>query len=200
VSQRVPRAEARARILAATERLLAGRRFRDLTVDAVMAEARLARTVFYRHFDGLPGVVLGMLDEMLARVVAEAAPEETSLRRMLAGLVDTVFAHRALLRAFYEAAHHDDEVEAAVRDFEARSLAATVALFRQGQANGTHRAYDPQPMARALNHLAVAFLLDPATDDPAVALETLWTIWRRTVERFDDEEDRPLSPGPSAAR
>jgi AcrR family transcriptional regulator len=179
----VPRAEARARILAATERLLAGRRFRDLTVDAVMAEAGLARTVFYRHFDGLPAVVLGILDDMLARVIAEAAPEQASLRRMLGRLVDTFFAHRALLRAFYEAAYHDDAVEAAVRAFQERAVAATAALFREGQANGTHRGYEPEPMARALNHLNIAYLLDPATDDPAEALETLWTIWGRAVER-----------------
>jgi len=28
--------------------------YRDLTVDQVMSKAGLSRTIFYRHFDGLP--------------------------------------------------------------------------------------------------------------------------------------------------
>ena len=48
-SNRVPAADARARILAAARRLLLQRPFAELTVEQVMAEAGLARTVFYRH-------------------------------------------------------------------------------------------------------------------------------------------------------
>jgi AcrR family transcriptional regulator len=69
MSQRVPRDDARRRIVAATARLLASGRFRELTVEAVMAEAGLARTVFYRHFGGLPDLVLAALDDAV-----EAAP------------------------------------------------------------------------------------------------------------------------------
>jgi AcrR family transcriptional regulator len=68
----VPAAEARARITAATARLLDDRPFRELTVDAVMAEAGLARTVFYRHFDGLPGIVLALLAELRDDVLGQA--------------------------------------------------------------------------------------------------------------------------------
>ena len=180
---RVPSDEARARILAATERLLERRRFRDLTVDAVMAEAGLARTVFYRHFEGIAGVVLGMLDDMLAAVVAEAAPEETSMRRMLGQAVDTIFAHRDLLRAFEEASHHDDATEAAWRAFHERSVAATVAVFEEARRNGTHREFALEPVARALNLMTMAYLLDPATTDREVALDTLEVIWARSVEK-----------------
>ena len=55
VSQRAPRTaapEARARIVAAARALVCERPFSELTVDDLMARADLARTVFYRHYDG----------------------------------------------------------------------------------------------------------------------------------------------------
>src|SRR3954470_15838674 len=70
---RVPRAEARRRIVEGAGRLLAPTRFRDLTVDAVMLEAGLARTLFYRHFDGLPHLVLGLLDDLIDATARDAA-------------------------------------------------------------------------------------------------------------------------------
>ena len=50
----MPRAEAKRRIVAATATLLRKRRYNTLTIEQVMAEAGLARTVFYRYFDGSP--------------------------------------------------------------------------------------------------------------------------------------------------
>ena len=58
---RVRREEARERILAAAEILLLERPYREITVEQVMAGAGLSRTVFYRHFDGLPDVLLTLL-------------------------------------------------------------------------------------------------------------------------------------------
>ena len=60
------RREARERIEAAAERLLRGQPYRTLTVDQEMAEAGLSRTVFYRHFDGLPELVLSLLHAIVS--------------------------------------------------------------------------------------------------------------------------------------
>ena len=49
--QREQREVTRRRILDAAEELLRRRAFRDLSVEAVMAETGLTRTAFYRHFD-----------------------------------------------------------------------------------------------------------------------------------------------------
>src|SRR5690606_6028099 len=109
--RRVPAPEARARILAATERLLMrdGLRYRDLTVDGVMAEAGLARTVFYRHFDGLPAVLLALLDEVAGQL-AEAVDAGDDLRGVLEAVVAVYAEHGVLMRAVDEAAHVDDAV------------------------------------------------------------------------------------------
>ena len=59
---RTRREAARERIVAAAERLLRDRPYRELSVEEVMAEAGLSRTIFYRHFDGLPELVLSLFD------------------------------------------------------------------------------------------------------------------------------------------
>ena len=67
---RVRREEARERIVAAAEQLLLEVPYRDLTVDLVMTRAGLSRTVFYRHFDGLPEVLLTLLSRIEAAYCA----------------------------------------------------------------------------------------------------------------------------------
>jgi AcrR family transcriptional regulator len=188
--QRVPGEQARRRILESAERLLAQRRFRDLTVDAVMADAGLARTVFYRHFTDLPRLVLGLFDDLLDAVLDEAdaaeVPTDPSvLRRMLARTVDFFAQHGPLISAFEEAARQDDEIEAAHRAFLERSITETARLLERGVATGHLRPLPIHEVARALNLLNAAYLVDVfgrgSTGDRDTALETLWTVWSRTV-------------------
>jgi TetR/AcrR family transcriptional regulator, ethionamide resistance regulator len=184
--RRVPRDEARRRIVAATARLLAGTRFRDLTVDAVMAEAGLARTVFYRHFDGLPHVVLGLLEELIDATArdAETAPDLNDpavLHGMLARAVDLYAQHGALFLAIDEAARLDEEVERALHATVERAIELTTRLIEDAIEVGRVRPVSPPDMARALTLLNGNYLLDTLgrepREDPAVVLETLWTVW-----------------------
>jgi AcrR family transcriptional regulator len=184
VLQRVPSAEAHRRIVSATGRLLEDRRFRELTVESVMAEAGLARTVFYRHFESLADVVVALLDEAVV-VDAIAAPDPSdpdALRRMLARSVDLYARHGHLLVAVEEASHHDAEVERVYRDAFERSVEATAELL---SAAGHDVA--PVPLARALMHLNAGYLGDVLARDPSgdreQALATLWTIWSRLLAR-----------------
>src|SRR5690349_17608690 len=62
-SNRVSAADARARILSAARRLLLQRPFAELTVELVMAEAGLARTVFYRHWSDLRQLTPALLPD-----------------------------------------------------------------------------------------------------------------------------------------
>jgi AcrR family transcriptional regulator len=43
------------------ETVLLERPYREITVDLVMAQAGLSRTVFYRHLDDMPDVLLTLL-------------------------------------------------------------------------------------------------------------------------------------------
>lgn len=185
--RRVPREEARRRIVEAAARLLATTRFRDLTVDVVMTEAGLPRTIFYRHFDGLPHLVLGLLDELVdqTEAAAETAPDLDDpelLRSMLAHAVDTFARYGPLFLAIDEASRHDEEVERAYRATTERAIALTEALMVDGiQTGRITRQVSPPDMARALTLLNGNYLLDTLgrepRADPDMVLETLWTVW-----------------------
>jgi AcrR family transcriptional regulator len=174
---RVRREEARERILGAAEKLLLEVPYRDLTVDLVMTEAGLSRTVFYRHFDGLPEVLLELLGRIEAELAApmDAGPPgaEAWLRDLLAGSVETFARYGPFLRALDHAAGQDAEIEAAycaVVDRFTTEIAAGM--------GGGERAYE---LARALNLMNGHYLMETLGKDPdfdrKLALETLHTIW-----------------------
>lgn len=182
----MPRQEARRRIVEATARLLGERRFRELSIDAVMREAGLSRTVFYRYFDGLPHVVISLLDELLDQIVDETAAagrpgEPEVLRANLQHTVELFERHAPLMRGLIEAAAVDAEVEEAYRAMVDRSVDAIAQSIADGIAAGRLRQVPAREVARALALMNGHYLLD-ALDrepriDPAVALEALWTIW-----------------------
>jgi TetR/AcrR family transcriptional regulator, ethionamide resistance regulator len=183
---RVPREEARRRIVEATARLLGQRRFRDLSVDLVMREAGLSRTVFYRYFDGLAHVVISLLDDLIDQIVdltvAAGRPGDPEVLR--AGLQRTVEAfdqHGPLMRGLVEAAAVDADVEVAYRAVVERSVDAMAAQIAVGIAEGGLREVSPRDVARALTLMNGYYLLDALGHDPkadpAIALETLWTVW-----------------------
>jgi TetR/AcrR family transcriptional regulator, ethionamide resistance regulator len=192
VSQRtrVPREEARRRIVAATERLLRDRRYHALTIEAVMAEAGLARTVFYRYYDGLPHVLLGVLDELVDEVAAMATAADRPgdpdvLRATLARTVEVFDRHGHLIRAVVEAAAVDDELDAAYRGLVDRAVDMTAGLIEDGIARGGLRPVSAPDVARALtvmngNYLLDALATEPRTD-PQVVLDTLMAVWTGTL-------------------
>jgi AcrR family transcriptional regulator len=181
--------QARRQIVEAAGRLLADRRFRDLTVEDVMAEAGLARTVFYRHFKGLPDIVLGLLEDLLAAVVAEADETDPTdreiLRRQLGLVVQTFRRHGPLLLALDEAARHDDEVERAYRGWLDHAVEVSAELVERGVAQGHTPAMPVLEVTRALTQMNAGYLLDLVRHDPGfdpdLALEALWTVWARTT-------------------
>lgn len=190
---RVPAPTARRQIVEATGRLLRDRRFRDLTVDDVMGEAGLSRTVFYRHFDGLPAVVVGLLDDLLAAIVAVSdagdPDDRETLRRQLAMAVRVFREHGPLLLAFDEAARHDARVEAAYRDWLEHTIDVSAELIERGVARGHTPPMPVHDVARALTAMNGNYLLDLVARDPdfdeAAALEALWTVWSRTTWPVD---------------
>jgi AcrR family transcriptional regulator len=173
VNARIRREEARERIVAAAEELLLERPYRELTVDLVMSEAGLSRTVFYRHFDGLPDVLLTLLHRIEAEL---AAPMDSGdLRELLANSVDIFARYGPFLRALDHAAGQDAEIEAA--------YCALVDRFTE-QIAATLGSYE---LARALNLMNGHYLMDTLGKDPQfdreLALETLLTIWGAVAAR-----------------
>lgn len=186
---RVPAAVARRRIIDAANRLLRERRYRDLTVDDVMDEAGLTRTVFYRHFNGIADIVLGLAEDLLSSVVVEANTGDPSdremMRRQLALTVDTFREYGPLFLAFDDAAHHDDKVEQALRTFTDHIVHIATELIERGVALGHTPPMPVRDVAEALHAMTRHYLLDLVARDLNFdrdrALNALMIVWTRTT-------------------
>jgi TetR/AcrR family transcriptional regulator, ethionamide resistance regulator len=177
---RARRGEAREAIIAAAAALMDDRPFRELTVEDVMAAAGLSRTVFYRHFDGLPEVVLALLERIEAEVAADlldGEPSDDWLADVLAAAVDMFAEHGRFLRALNAAAGGDAEIESAYCAFLERWVQETGNAF-----GGSDRAIE---VARALHLMNGHYLMETLGRDPdfdrELALSTLLTVWRGAV-------------------
>jgi AcrR family transcriptional regulator len=179
---------ARSRILAAARVLLAERPFSALTVGAVMDEAGLARTVFYRHFDDLPSLAPELLpdadDPLVDRVgrLAPGRPHEV-VAAMVDGLVALFSQHGRLLRAIDDAARRDRAVAGRLES----ALIGPQQLLESLVRDAPNPPPRPVESARLLVAAHRAYLLDtfgagdaPPTA-PADARAALLAMWERLL-------------------
>lgn len=191
--QRAQRESTRREILAAAERLLREHPYRDLSVEAVMAQTGLSRTAFYRHFDDVPGLVLQLLEDVGRDLYVIAAHWRhiavtdfaSGAREGLAGIVDFFVEHGRLVRAVSEASATDATIEQGYRGF----MTVFTEIIRQGLEElisaGQLEVRDPRALASALNLMNESFLLDEfgrqPLSDRETALATLETVWLRVI-------------------
>jgi AcrR family transcriptional regulator len=187
--------ESRAMIIKAADSLLRNGPYRDLSVELVMNEAGLSRTIFYRHFDDMPGLVtellrgLGADVDRATRELVQLENESVSaatVRSAMAIWVDFFQRHGTLLRGVAEGAGVDEEIELAY-DRVRRHFSVVVAegLRRLSEA-GRLDGMDPDSVAEALNVMNERYLLrtlgrEPQ-EDPQAVVETLSLIWIRTLQ------------------
>ncbi len=180
---RTRREAARERILAAAEGLLRDRPYRELTVDEVMAAAELSRTVFYRHYDGLPELVLSLFEAVTRGLMEEVQgpPGPGATRRVLQAAVDAYAEHGGLLRAVDEATSHDAGIDAAYRQVRDAFTAVMAEQIEDGMAAGRVAPGNAHELARALNLMNIGYLLDTLGRDPGfdrgLAVDTLMAVW-----------------------
>ena len=192
---RQTRQQSRERIVAAATELVRRRSYAELSVDAVMAEAGLGRTIFYRHFDDLADLLLRTgreaIDELYAaqRALGLARPDEDpdAVRRAMEAAVGVYERHGPLLRAVAEAAAGDGHIAA---DYEA--MRRRFDEFAEQSLRGVeHLATTPREdlaeTARAMNLLNENYLLDAFGREPRVspqvAVNTLTEIWTAVIHR-----------------
>ncbi len=190
MSQRAPRVptnEARHRILAAARELLLDRPFASLTVGDVMARAGLTRTVFYRHFEGLPQLAPELLpdaEDPLVDQVLRGSPEDL-IDTMITGLVGLYADNGRWLRALDAAAAADPDVAAALD----RALVGPRQLLETLVADAPDPPRNPREFALLLMATHRAYLLDKfgsGNDTPENrqdAIAALAALWRRLLAK-----------------
>lgn len=186
---REQRERARVRILDAASELLRTRPYRELSVDELMASVGLSRTIFYRHFDDLPDLVVRLLEEASADLLDEerqlmgaGIDAPAAIRRGLSVPVEAFRQHGPLLRAVAEAASHDEYIERGFRALLERFERLIEDYLSAVAVRGHGRLSEPHQAARALNLMNVNYLLavfgtaEP-TVSPETALQTLTELW-----------------------
>jgi AcrR family transcriptional regulator len=190
---RQTRRESRERIVTAATELVRRRSYAELSVDAVMREAGLGRTIFYRHFDDLADLLMKVSREAVLelfeaqRRFVDAGPGDATeaVRRSLEAAVEVYQRHGPLLRGVAEAAAGDEEIAEAYAAMRDRfNEFAEHALRDLAGLAGTA---DLAETARALNLMNEAYLTDAFGREPRVApemaVQTLTEIWDAVIRR-----------------
>jgi len=191
--QREQRETTRGEILAAAEAFLRERPYRELSIETVMERTGLTRTAFYRHFDDVPDLVLRLLGEvtkdlyLLGERWAASAGEDFPAPALagLAGIVEFFARHGPLLRAIAEAAATDEQVERGYQQLREAFIEMTAGSLDRLSASGQLQVPDTRAMARALNLMNEAFLLEEfgrePFGDPEFVLAIVETVWLRVL-------------------
>lgn len=195
VRVRRSRQESRSRIVEAATELVRRRSYAELSVEEVMAEAGLGRTIFYRHFDDLADLLMRAgqeaIDELYdaQRALGQARPDEDpdAVRRALQAAVDVYHRHGPVLRAVAEAAAGDEQIARGHVAMRARfDEFVTQSLTEVAPLAGTPLV-DVAETARALNLMNENYLLDAFGREPRVSVETavqtLTEIWTAVIHR-----------------
>lgn len=188
--------ETRTLILDNAEGLLRARPFRELSVDEVMRPTGYGRTVFYRHFSGLPDLVLAVLARVLPEFTAatqafvEAAGEDLDLdraraRELLRPVVEHWAAHGPLMRAMRDAAVYDSTIDGLVSATQNRFHEMIVSALQQRRAAGALQTADLEQVAFLLESMNQRYLLlafgDGVQTDVEPAIDTLALGWQAIV-------------------
>jgi AcrR family transcriptional regulator len=183
------RQESRDRIVRAAELLVRKRSYSELTVDELMSEAGLGRTIFYRHFDDLGDLLMRtsrdaieQLWDAQSRLVLERPGDPRPAFEAAAGVYGR---YGPLLRCVREAADVDERVaegyQAMRRRFDDFAEQALRDLLGDRAGPNLHET------ARALNLMNETYLTDAFGREPRVtpevAVQTLAEIWDAVIGR-----------------
>jgi AcrR family transcriptional regulator len=181
--------ETRTLILDAAEQLLRSGSYRDLSIARLMETIGYRRTVFYRHFNSVPDLVVAVV----ARQAAASAPSADAFRAAAAKQLD-LDAARELLRptvaywvangpliaALRDAAITDGVLGRVVAATQGQLEALVLAGLTERHAAGVLQTADLPDVARLLSGMSQGYLLQSlgkGQTDPELVLDTLARGW-----------------------
>lgn len=152
------------RILAATERLMARRPFREISVADIVREAKASISSFYARFpdkEALLGCIyerharsqIGLIDELLTLDRWRDVPLAVVLRRVFPMIVAGYRERQGLIRAFLERASADQRFRDAWGQLGSRIAERIIALVEARRFEVDH----PDPRSGVRHGLAMVF-------------------------------------------
>ena len=193
------RRDSRQRILDAASSLLEGRRWNDLRLEDVMAEAGLSRTAFYRHFADRDRLLVAMLEQVRAGVDGAGSAWKSGrgdpVDELCVGLDEltgSMVEHGRLMQAIADVAAHDPAIRAARQAMIDDFSKITAERIRVEVEAGRSRVRDPQQVATALVQMNEACLVEafghppfPDRDRVTATIQEVWVVTIYGREAFD---------------
>ena len=167
-------------------------RFRDMTVDSLMAPTGVGRSAFYQYFKDLHELMETLLETVRVEIKAVTGPWFTGvgdpvvlLSESLDGLVDVCYRRGPILRAIDDAATTDKRFETAWAQFFGEFNDGVSARIEADQGQGLIPDFAARPVAIALNHLDAYTLIEAFGRRPRSKREpvrsALARIWISTL-------------------
>lgn len=181
----------------ATERLLATRRFNDLSVADIISAAGVSRASFYFYFaskyEALSAVSERAVDEVYAVTQtwlhrAESEPPLDALEAAMQGAVTRWAAHGPVLRAIVESAPSAPAIDAQWKRLIARFTAAAAEQIERERAAGVAPAgMDAHALGALLTWMTERALYlmvsegEPEFSDAQALVATMAGVWWRAI-------------------
>ena len=190
---RIGRSErTRAEILDAAFEFLWSRPFRDMTVNSLMATTSISRSAFYRYFDDIHGLMQALLTRLESEILEGASPWLSEngdpvalLYESLAAEVRICYRHGPFIKAISDAAGTNAQLEDEWNWFLDRFDDAVSERIVADQELGLIEAFDPRPVATALNRVDAAMYVRAfghrPRSRPEPIQEAITRVWISTL-------------------
>jgi AcrR family transcriptional regulator len=190
---RIGRSErTRAEILDAAFEYLWSRPFRDMTVNSLMATTSISRSAFYRYFDDIHELMRALLTRLESEILEGASPWLSEngdpvalLYESLAAEVRICYRHGPFIKAISDAAGTNAQLEDEWNWFLDRFDDAVSERIVADQELGLIEAFDPRPVATALNRVDAAMYVRAfghrPRSRPEPIQEAITRVWVSTL-------------------
>jgi len=182
----------RAEILDAAFEFLWSRPFRDMTVNSLMATTSISRSAFYRYFGDIHGLMEALLARLESEILEGASPWLSDdgdpvalLYESLAAEVRICYRHGPFIKSISDAAGTNAQLEDEWNWFLDRLDEATSERIVADQELGLIEAFDPRPVATALNRVDAAMYVREfgcrPRSRPEPVVDAITRVWISTL-------------------
>ena len=182
----------RSDILNAALEFIWSRPFREMSVSSLMATTKISRSAFYQYFEDTHQLMKVLLDMLSEEIFVAASPWTVGvgdpvalINESLRGLVKVCYRRGPFLQAIFDATSTDQLFEKDWSEFLGGFDDAGCARIEADQKQGLIAAFDPFPVAFALNRLDAYTIIEAfgkrPRSKPEPVREALSRIWVSTL-------------------